>query len=175
TGTLPRARVDAVVPPQQRPGARRCAALRAVAFVRSFGAPPDGILVRRQTSVYKYGARSGRRSPPGAGSPLLLSMGAMSRDRFCPAAWSRGVRSILSPLLLALLLGAHPVSAQSLRGSPVSLDLQNRMAREHDYTYIETPQRVQYFVEQGWLVRVRPTEDFTLHAVSFPYARPEVA
>ncbi len=99
----------------------------------------------------------------------------MSRDRFCPPAWSRGVRSILPPLLLALLLGAHPVSAQSLRGSPVSLDLQNRMAREHDYTYLETPQRVQYFVEQGWLVRVRPTEDFTLHAVSFPYARPEVA
>jgi hypothetical protein len=66
------------------------------------------------------------------------------------------------------------VEAQSLRGSPASLDIQNRIAQEHDYTYIDTADQVRRFVSQGWLVPVRPTEDFTLHAVSFPYARPEV-
>ena len=54
------------------------------------------------------------------------------------------------------------------------MDLQNRMARQHDYTFIDTPERVRYFADQGWLVRVQPNRDFTLHAVSFPYARPEV-
>jgi hypothetical protein len=54
------------------------------------------------------------------------------------------------------------------------MDLQNRVARQHDYTFIDTPERVRYFADQGWLVRVQPTRDFALHAVSFPYARPEV-
>lgn len=64
--------------------------------------------------------------------------------------------------------------AQSLRGSRASLDLQNRMAQQHDFTYIETPNRVRFFADQGWLVQVTPSADFDLHAVSFPYARPEV-
>ena len=67
-----------------------------------------------------------------------------------------------------------PAEAQSLRGSGASLDRQNREARRHDFTYIDTPNRVRYFADQGWLVRVRPDRNFTLHAVSFPYARPEV-
>lgn len=77
---------------------------------------------------------------------------------------------------LALLVSqaVEPVSAQSLRGSRASLDLQNRMAEQHDFTYIDTPSRVRYFADQGWLVRVQPNGDFDLHAVSFPYARPEV-
>ena len=77
---------------------------------------------------------------------------------------------------LALLFAplSTPVEAQSLRGSRASLDLQNRMARQHDYTYIDTPSRVRFFADQGWLVRVEPNRDFDLHAVSFPYARPEV-
>ena len=73
-----------------------------------------------------------------------------------------------------LLLAAAPATAQSLRGSNSSLDRQNRVARQHDFTFIDTTERVRYFASQGWLVRVQPTRDFTLHAVSFPYARPEV-
>ena len=64
--------------------------------------------------------------------------------------------------------------AQSLRGSKASLDRQNRIAHEHDFTYIDTPARVRSFVQHGYLVKVEPTSDFTLHGVSFPYARPEV-
>ncbi len=65
-------------------------------------------------------------------------------------------------------------SAQSLRGSTASVDLQNEIARQHDYTFLNNGDRVRSFAEQGWLVRIRPNADFTLMGVSFPYARPEV-
>lgn len=56
------------------------------------------------------------------------------------------------------------------------MDIQNRIARQHDFTYIDTPSRVSYFADQGWLVRVRATGDLVLdNEVSYPYARPEVA
>lgn len=92
------------------------------------------------------------------------------------------IRPLRCPSAAVLALGvalacsalAESVEAQSLRGSSSSLDRQNRVARDHDYTYIDTPQRVRFFADQGWLVPVAPTRDFTLHAVSFPYARPEV-
>ena len=82
----------------------------------------------------------------------------------------------LSPVFLILLAGCiAPASGQSLRGSSRSLDLQNRVAQQHDFTYIDTPERIGYFASRGWLVRVRENRDFQLHAVSFPFARPEVA
>ncbi|MFV1987791.1 MAG: DUF5715 family protein [Gemmatimonadota bacterium] len=78
--------------------------------------------------------------------------------------------------LLGLGVGAAPVAAQSLRGSTPSLDLQNRIARQHDYTYIRTSQQVRRFAEAGYLVRVRSNTDYAVNAgVAFPYARPEVA
>jgi LysM repeat protein len=75
---------------------------------------------------------------------------------------------------LVLLSGPSPLVAQSLQGSTLSLDRQNRVAREHDYTFIDTSERVRHFASQGWLVEVRPTADYLLRGVSFPYARPEV-
>ncbi len=72
-------------------------------------------------------------------------------------------------------LASTPASSQSLRGSTASLDLQNRVARQHDFTFIDTGDRIRRFASEGWLVRVRPGRDFELHSVSFPYARPEVA
>lgn len=100
-------------------------------------------------------------------------MGAMSRDLFLPAF--AGLLGAALLLISGTFLLPERAHAQSLRGSPAALDIQNRMARAHEYTYIDTPERVRYFVEQGWLVRVRPNRDFALHAVSFPYARQEVA
>ena len=88
-----------------------------------------------------------------------------------------GIR-LLKCVLIAVALGAvpsAPTAAQSLRGSSASLDLQNRVAREHDFSFIETGERVTYFASRGWLQRVTPNRNFELHAVSFPYARPEVA
>ncbi len=72
-------------------------------------------------------------------------------------------------------LSTAPASSQSLRGSTASLDLQNRVARQHDFTFIDTSERLRRFTSLGLLVRVRPGRDLQLHSVSFPYARPEVA
>ena len=65
-------------------------------------------------------------------------------------------------------------SAQSLRGSTASLDRQNRAARQHDYTYIASPEQLQRFVDGGYLVRIPEGRDYDLHDISFPYGRPEV-
>lgn len=77
------------------------------------------------------------------------------------------------PFLLAIAVPGE-VSGQSLRGSTSSLDRQNRVALQHDFTYIATPEQVQRFVDAGYLVPVTATPDFKLHEISFPYARPEV-
>ncbi len=80
-------------------------------------------------------------------------------------------------LLLAFPISgslAQPVAAQSLRGSPSSLDRQNTQARRHDFTYLAAGKNVNSFVERGYLVEVPGNEDYRLRAVSFPYARPEV-
>jgi len=78
---------------------------------------------------------------------------------------------------LSLMFGAttSPAYADSLGGSRASLDRQNRVAQQHDFTYIQTPRQLKRFVSKGWLVRIRPNRSFRLNGVSFPYARPEVA
>jgi len=65
------------------------------------------------------------------------------------------------------------LDGQSLRGSARSVDYQFRVAKDHDFTFLETPAQVERFVKAGYLVRVRGNRDFELHAVSYPYARPE--
>ncbi len=89
-----------------------------------------------------------------------------------------GAGSIVRSFVFAVCvvaLSALPASSQTLRGSAASLDRQNRVARQHDFTFIDTAERVRYFASQEWLVRLRPGRNFQLHAVSFPYTRPEVA
>jgi hypothetical protein len=53
--------------------------------------------------------------------------------------------------------------------------VQNRVAREHDYSFLRSAGQVRRFAELGHLVPVSGGSDFDLHAVSFPYARPQVA
>jgi len=96
------------------------------------------------------------------------------RDERTAARWWGVVASLaLAAAMMPLCPGR--ALAQSLGGSATSLDRQNRVAREHDFTFIDTGERVAFFAEQGWLVEVKPTTDFQLRGVSFPYARPEVA
>jgi hypothetical protein len=86
-------------------------------------------------------------------------------------------KAVAAGLVLAaglVVLAPPDLGAQGLAGSTASLDRQNRVAREHDFTFIDTGERVRHFASQGWLVEVRPSADFTLRGVSFPYARPEV-
>lgn len=75
---------------------------------------------------------------------------------------------------LLLLLTAGPVSAQSLRGSPASLDRQNLQARHHDFTYLDTRQDLKRFVSAGILVPLEGNANYRLNNVSFEVARPEV-
>jgi hypothetical protein len=72
-----------------------------------------------------------------------------------------------------ILLPPSSSEAQTLRGSSASLDRQVRQAEAHDFTFLETSAQVKRFVEAGYLVPVRANRDLDLHAVSFPYARPE--
>jgi LysM repeat protein len=75
----------------------------------------------------------------------------------------------------ACLAAAAPVLGQSLRGSRASMDRQNREARRHDFTFLDTPSQVHRFAELGYLVPVRGNGDYALKpGVPYPYARPEV-
>ncbi len=92
-----------------------------------------------------------------------------------PALHRRRAILFASLLLIGGLFLVPPaaVSGQSLRGSAGSLERQVRQARAHDFTFLQTPAQVQRFVNAGYLVPVRANRDLELHAVSFPYARPE--
>ena len=94
------------------------------------------------------------------------------------ATRSHALPRVIATLLVAVAGGVvwvDSVEAQNLRGSTASMDRQNRMARVHDFTYIETPARVRYFADQGWLVPVSSGRSHLVKGdVSFPYARPEV-
>jgi hypothetical protein len=84
--------------------------------------------------------------------------------------------SILGSAVLAILaMTSSALSAQTLQGSRASMDRQVRAAQQHDFTFIDTPERVRFFADQGWLVRIESTRDFVVkNDVRYPYARPEV-
>lgn len=86
----------------------------------------------------------------------------------------RAARPLLTPVLLLAILTAAPASGQSLRGSPASLDRQNREARQHDFTFLQRAPQVERFVEAGLLLPVEGGRDYRLRDVSFNVARPEV-
>ena len=86
---------------------------------------------------------------------------------------SRGARAASFLILGIFVFLPRGLGAQSLRGSTASLDRQARAARNHDFTYIESPAQVERFVKAGYLVQVRANRDFDLHGVSYPYTRPE--
>jgi LysM repeat protein len=85
------------------------------------------------------------------------------------------VRRTTAIIPFLVIAAAVPVSGQSLKGSPASLTRQNRVAHEHEFSYLDTSRDVREFVDKGLLVRLRSTEYVRLHGdVSFPYARAEV-
>lgn len=81
--------------------------------------------------------------------------------------WGTGLSLVI---LCAWLAG--PALAASLQGSRDSMLRQNRVAREHDFTFLRNRTQLQTFVENGWLVRVPGDRNYELSGVSFPYARP---
>lgn len=80
----------------------------------------------------------------------------------------------LGPAVLSLLLVAAPAHAQSLRGSLASMNRQNLIATQHDYTFLRTGNDVRRFVDRGYLVRIERTGTLDMANVSYPYAREQV-
>jgi LysM repeat protein len=62
--------------------------------------------------------------------------------------------------------------AQTLKGSPASIEKQYRTALANGYAFVNTARSVQDFIVPGQLVRVSENRDLELHAVSYPYAVP---
>ena len=85
------------------------------------------------------------------------------------------MRGSVTALALACMAAfSTPAHAQSLKGSKRSLDAQNRVAEQHDFTYISTTAQAKRFVELGHLVHVKSNGDYHVNRISHPYARPEV-
>lgn len=84
-------------------------------------------------------------------------------------------RAVIVVAACAVLSGTvSALDAQTLRGSPQAMQRQNRIALEHDYSFLQTSAQVRRFVEIGLLVHLPGNEDYTLASVSHPYARPAV-
>lgn len=75
---------------------------------------------------------------------------------------------------LVLCASAAPAAAQTLRGSQYAMQQQNRIAREHNFTFLRTGAQVRRFVEAGYLVYLPGNANYELASVSYPYARPAV-
>ncbi|HEX2211772.1 MAG TPA: DUF5715 family protein [Longimicrobium sp.] len=78
----------------------------------------------------------------------------------------------LGVLLAALGMGAAPAAAQTLRGSPASIDRMYQQARSHDLTFYRTGTGVRGAARDGDLVRLSGNDDYRLSGVSYPYALP---
>jgi LysM repeat protein len=69
---------------------------------------------------------------------------------------------------------AEVAEAQTLRGSTSTMQRQNRVAQDHDFTFLRTSAQVRRFVDSGYLEPLRGNANYELAAVSHPYARPAV-
>jgi hypothetical protein len=86
------------------------------------------------------------------------------------------MKSLVRAAILAAVvaLPARSLLAAELKGSPASMVHQHAIAVEEDYSFLRTPADVRRLVDAGLLLPVKPTADYTLSNVSYPYTRPEV-
>ena len=75
-------------------------------------------------------------------------------------------------VVAALVFTGAVADAQSLGGSRTSLNLQEKQARAHDFTFMESAARVKRFAAAGLLVQVSGNSNYDLSDVSYPYTRP---
>jgi hypothetical protein len=94
----------------------------------------------------------------------------MTISSFTPRARVR----LAAAAALCSIVSAVPAlaRAQSLRGSRASIERMYRHARAEHFSFFATPSSVRRAVAAGYLVRVVPDSNFTLHAVGYPYVRP---
>jgi hypothetical protein len=77
--------------------------------------------------------------------------------------------SLASTLVVVL---ASSLDAQTLRGSPASVDRIHRQAVNHGLTFFESPAAVREAGRRGELVRLNGNRDYALADVSYPYLVP---
>ena len=84
------------------------------------------------------------------------------------------VRGSVAVLLAAATASAtvRPAGAQSLRGSPESVDRMYQQAQRERLQFSETASDVQAAAGSGALVRLATSNDVTLRRVAFPYVTP---
>lgn len=78
----------------------------------------------------------------------------------------------IAPLVFSLALGAVPAGAQSLRGSPASVDRMYNQAQGHDLHFYRTGRGVRNAADEGDLVRLSGNEHYRLVGVAYPYVLP---
>jgi LysM repeat protein len=84
-------------------------------------------------------------------------------------------RASTAAVAAVLLLSVTGIGeAQTLRGSTRTMQRQNLVAQNHDFTFLRTSAQIHRFAESGYLERMRGNADYELAAVSHPYARPAV-
>lgn len=85
------------------------------------------------------------------------------------------IRTPTALLAALLLLATAPVTlaAQSLRGSPASVDRIHRQALAHGLHFYETGAGIHRAVERGRFVRLAGNADYRVHNVSYPFVLPE--
>ena len=95
-------------------------------------------------------------------------------SKTCILSLMSGMRVSPAIVVLLVLLFNIRVDAQSLGGSPASMNRQERQARIHDFTFMESAARVGRFVAADLIVEIPGNSDYNLHDVSYPYGRPAV-
>jgi LysM repeat protein len=78
----------------------------------------------------------------------------------------------IAALFLSVAAFAAPCGAQSLRGSKASVRRMYHEARAEGFSFFSSASSVRRAVDAGYLVRLVPDANFTLHDVSYPFARP---
>lgn len=78
----------------------------------------------------------------------------------------------LALAVLALTAATTVVSAQSLRGSPSSVDLMYTAAHRRDLQFLRTPEDIYAAARAGSLELISITEDLDIERVNYPFVLP---
>jgi hypothetical protein len=68
----------------------------------------------------------------------------------------------------------NAATAAGLAGSPASMRRQHKVAKKNNYTFLRTARQVREFIRNERLVRLQGNADYSVKAISFPYARDAV-
>jgi hypothetical protein len=79
---------------------------------------------------------------------------------------------LLFPLMAGALAGARTSSAQTLRGSPWTVDRTYEQARDHELTFFRNARAVREAAREGTLVKLKGNASYRVHQVSYPYVLP---